>query len=176
MDINAVFPERAWFQGDTISFRIVLTEYDPSVWTITYTLLAMGQDPISFSSVPSDDGAHLMEVDATTTAGWAPGTYYLAATASNALGMRHTLGRVEGTIRPDLSTLTTDPRTPNKIALDDVEAALAAGAGSDVVEYTIAGTAVKKDRMQLLELRAFYLHRVRAEQGKSAIGSILYNL
>lgn len=86
---------------------------------------------------------------------------------------RITLGSTEITITPD-PTLSSggDPRSINRKALDDVEAALAAGAGSDVTEYTVAGTIIKKDRAGLLALRAYYLGQVRAEQGKPSIGTI----
>ncbi len=176
MDIDSVFPEKTWFQGDTISFRVVLTDYDAALWTLTYTLLRLGLPAISFASTPTTDGAFLMGVLASVTAAYAPGTYTLSAHLSNVAGERITLGQVEGIIWADLSTLVGDPRSANRKAFDDVEAALAAGAGSDVTEYSIAGTQVKKDRAGLLALRAFYLVRVRSEQGKLALGNILYSL
>lgn len=176
MDINAVFPQKTWIQGDTISFRVVLTDYNSTLWTLTYTLLRLGHAAITFMSTPSGDGAFLMSVLASDTAKYAPGTYTLSAHLSNVAGERITLGKVEGTIWADHSTLLGDPRSANRKAFDEVEAALAAGAGSDVTEYNIAGTQVKKDRAGLLALRAFYLVRVRAEQGKPALGNILYNL
>jgi hypothetical protein len=177
MDINDIIPARGWYQGDTISFPVILTDYDPTLWTLTYVLLGQGLPKTTFSSTPGADGTFLMAVAKTVTALWTPGTYYLTAYVTKVSdGTRVTLGQVEGTIWADLSVLAGDPRSDNRKAFDDVEAALAAGAGSDVTEYTIAGTSMKKDRAGLLALRAFYLVRVRAEQGKPAIGNILYSL
>ena len=176
MDINAVFPEKAWFQGDTISFRVVLTDYNSALWTLTYVLLRSGQAAFSFASVPAADGAFQMTVLAAVTAAYTPGTYTLTARLTDATGTRITLGKTEATIWADLSLLVGDPRTTNRKALDDIEVALAFGAGSDVIEYNIAGTQVKKDRAGLLRLRAHYLLRVRAEQGRAGLANILYAL
>lgn len=174
MDINYVFPARSWFQGDSISFSLRLKGFVPSEWVVTYTFKRAGAPSFSFSSTPAIDGTFLMEVSATDTAHWTPGNYYLVATISDGT-RRFTLGQIEAQVKPDLS-IVTDPRSANRKAFDDVEAALAAGAGSDVVEYTIAGTTVKKDRPGLLALRAHYLARVRAEDGKPALGNVLYSL
>lgn len=177
MDINDIFPVKGWFQGDTIATTVTLTDYDPTLWTLAYTFNRIGAAKITFISTPGAGGTFLMSVAKTVTALYAPGTYYLAATITKVSdGTRVTLGQVEGIIWPDPTTLAGDPRSPNRIAFDSVEAALASGAGSDVVEYTIAGTQMKKDRAGLLALRAFYLVRVRAEQGKPALGNVLYSL
>ena len=176
LDIQRVFPSRTFFQGDTWSFRVILPNYDANDWTVTYTLRKQGQPAFTIVSSPAIDGTFLMEVQASVTATYAPGLYYAAATISDG-ATRTTLGQVELLVKADLATVpSADPRSANRKALEDVEAALMAGAGSDVVEYTIGGTTVKKDRPGLLALRSFYVLRVRAEDGKPALGNVLYSL
>lgn len=178
MDITKLFPVTQFYQGDDLSFNISLPDYDPSNYSITYLFRKLNTEPFTITSTPAVNGSFLMEVAATITADYTPGLYYVSAYfIETATGKKTTAGQTEIQIKADISQLTNyDPRSSNKVALDAVEAALASGAGSDVIEYTIGGTTVKKDRKGLLALRAFYLQRVKAEDGKPAIGNILYNL
>ena len=151
--------------------------YDSALWTCTYVFRIAGQPAFTVVSTPAGDGSFSILATATTTATRTPGRYTVTALLSDGSGNKYTAGQTEIEIKPDVSILANaDPRSANRKALDDVDAALAAGAGSDVTEYTVAGTLIKKDRAGLLRLRAFYLLRVRAESGKPAIGNILYNL
>jgi hypothetical protein len=178
VDITKLFPVTQFYQGDDFSFNIYLPDYDSSLYSITYVFRKLNVDAFSITSTASLDGSFLMEVNATTTSDYIPGLYYVSAfLTETATGKKTTVGQTEIQIKADISQLTNyDPRSQNKIALEAVEAALASGAGSDVIEYTIGGTIVKKDRKGLLALRAFYLTRVRAEAGKRAIGYIYNNL
>ena len=176
MQLSKVFPIASLIQGDFWNFIVSLYNYDSSLYTLTYTFKKLGADTITINAT-SINGSFTFSVASATTAAYIPGLYYVVASiVETATGNKTTLGQTEIQIKPDMSTFNGDPRTPYKIALDDVEAALASGASSDVQEYTIGGRSVKKNRAGLIDLRNFYLARVRAEDGKSTIGNIYYNL
>lgn len=178
MDINKVFPKNTFFQGDTWKFNVSLLDYNATSWTLTYSFKKTDVDPFTITATMDTDGSFLFNVASTLTADYIPGMYYVVAKITNVLTSEvYTVGRTEVQIKPDISLATNcDPRSTNKIALEAVEAALAAGAGSDVIEYTVGGTIVKKNRDGLLKLRAYYLAKVRQEDGKPAISNILYSL
>ena len=160
----------------TCALPISLYNYDSSLYTLSYNFKKLGADTITLVAT-SVSGSFTFSVTSATTATYTPGLYYVVASVvETSSGNKTTLGQTEIQIRPDLSTFNGDPRTAYKVALDDVEAALASGAGSDVQEYTVGGRTVKKNRTGLLELRNFYLQRVRVEDGKSTIGTISYYL
>ena len=171
MDLTKVFPFNRLYQGDSWKIETFLTDYDPAIYTLTYTFSKLGVTSFTISSTPGN-GLFNFYVSHTVTTNYTPGLYYVTAKVIDSTGDIFTLGQAEIQVMADPATVT-DPRSPNRKALDDVEAALAAGAGSDLTEYTIGGTTVKKDRKGLLELRAFYLRRVRNEEGRPAI---YYNL
>lgn len=176
MQLSKLFPITSLIQGDFWNFQVSLYNYDANLYTLTYTFKKMGSDTISMIAV-NESGSFAFSVASATTSTYAPGLYYVVASIVEiATGNKTTLGQTELQIKPDLSTFNGDPRSAYRIALDDVEAALAAGAGSDVQEYTVGGRTVKKNRLGLLELRNFYLQRVRVEAGKSTIGTIYYSL
>lgn len=175
MQINNLFPCREFYQGDTFSFNLRLTDYDPNVWTVTY-YFAKAESSFNFASTATSDGSFLMEVQATTTATYAPGLYYVSAVLTDTNGNKFTAGQTEILIKPDV-TKFSDPRSANRIALDAVTAALASAApGAGIIEYTVGGTTMKKDYKSLLALRSFYLKLVRQEDKKPAISHIYYNL
>jgi hypothetical protein len=177
MDITKLFPNKIFYQGDSWEFSLNLSGYDSTLYTCSYVFKKAGSDTFSFSSTAGSDGSFAFSVASSVTATYAPGLYYVVAYLTElATSKKFTAGNTEILIKPDLLTFTGDPRSINRIALDDVEAALASGAGSDVSEYTIGSRTVKKNRAGLLELRNFYLLRVRAEMGISNLGQIFYNL
>lgn len=179
MDINKLFPQKTFFQSDTWTLNLYLADYSASDYVITYYFKKPNQTGFSISTtIDPTNGSFLFSVPSSVTATYQPGTYYLTAKATDALGNVVTLGQTEVTIKADLSLGNVDPRSPNRIALDAIETNLALSAATDggLIEYTINGTVVKTDKAGLMRLRDFYLARVRKEDGKSAIGNIFYNL
>ena len=172
--INSIFSFPVLYVGDDLAFSINLYDYSPSIYTLNYTFAMRGETPFTITSTA---GTFDFTVANAVTALWTAGIYTVTAFLLDGTGKKTTLAQSEVTVRPDLSQVATgDPRSANRIALDDVEAALAAGAGSDVSEYTVAGTTVKKNRAGLMTLRAYFLKRVRAEQGINAIGTYKWTL
>ena len=177
MDINSLFKYKTFFQGDDWDFIITLPEFDATVYTLTYVFAKANVPSFSITSLPDNGSTFTFSVSNAVTSTYTPGLYYVSAILTDQAGKKQTAGQSEIQIKADISkAVNGDPRSQNKIALDEVEAALAAGAGSDVIEYTIGGRTVKKNRQGLLELRTFYLMRVRKEDGIPAIQNIYYNL
>lgn len=167
------------YQGDDWVFDVTMQDPDADYTgcTLTYTLKTGTNAPITIASTGLTNNIFSFSVPAVTTATFPAGKYYVSASLVNALGQKTTLDTTEISIRANLAALgTTDPRSLYQQALDDIEACLAQGAGSDVQEYTIGGSTTRLDRKGLLELRAFFLQRVRLENGQDAIGSIYFYL
>ena len=150
---------------------------DTTGYTLTYVFKKQGINPIIVVSSSVSGNVFTFSVSNAITSLYKPGTYITTAFLTDNNGIKTTLGYSEAIFKADLSAEgVNDPRSHNRKALADVEKCLAEGAGSDVSDYTIGGSTVKLDRKGLLELRAFYLHRVRLEDGKPAVGTVLFNL
>lgn len=170
-----VFPFKSFYQGDTFDLNLNIQGYYSSEWTLTYTFRKAGQAAFQMVSTPVEDGLFSILVLPAVTSAYTPGLYIVTASLTDADSNKFTIDQQEIIIRPDVSLdSNSDPRTVARIALDDVNACLAAGAGSDMQEYTVGGTTIKKNREGLLALRAHYLKLVRAENGIPAIGSLKY--
>ena len=168
-----------FFQGDDVTFSVdlpILSDVSGS-YTLYYVWARQGVTAFIWQSTPvvGDLQGFSFYIPAATTAAYVPGNYYITAyLISNTDGTKHTIGQREGFVKPN-PMFVADPRSPNRKALDKVEQALAEGAGSDVIEYVVGGKTIKKSRPQMLQLRAYYLNRVKAEEGR-AIGRISYYL
>lgn len=177
MIISNIFPNKTFYQGDTWAFSVFLQNYDASLYTLNYQFAKINIIPFTISSTINPGNDFVFNVSSTLTADYAPGIYTVSAKLTDSSNNKTTIGVTELEIKPDLSVIENgDPRSMNRKALDDIEDALALGAGSDVQEYTIAGSTYKKNRDGLLKLRAYYLVKVRKEMGISAIGVINYSL
>lgn len=109
--------------GDTLRFTRSLPDYDPATWTLSYALVnTNGQ--ITFSAIDNGDGTHLIDVQASTTAGWAPGEYDWQAYVSDGTD-RLTVEQGRVTILPDFSAQTAgyDGRLFWQKHLDDLKSA-----------------------------------------------------
>jgi hypothetical protein len=176
MIVQDLFKNNMLYQNDDWDFSVFLPDYDCATWTLQYAFAKKDMEPFTIQS-QAGTGSYFRFVVAAANTNKTPGLYVVTCSILDQTGKKTTLGQSQVTIRADLSLAENgDPRSPNRIAFDDVETALASGAGSDVQEYTVGGTVVKKNRAGLLALRAFYLGQVRQEAGVPAIGVIKYYL
>jgi hypothetical protein len=153
-------------QGDDWIFEVDLSK-SAADYTLTYVWALAGQP--AFSMVSTADGESFsFNVPAASTAVLLPGSYRVQAVLTElATGTKQTLGIREGKVSPNLAE-AVDPRSPNRIALDAVEGALASAApGAHLVEYIVGGKTFKKRIADLLQMRAYYLQRCRVEDGKA---------
>lgn len=172
--IEKVFKLPRLYNGDDWSFHVHLGEISASQYTLSYVFKKNEVLPFTITAT-NDNGSFLFTVPNATTSTYVPGRYVISAYVIDSNNFKTTIGQSEIYIQPNLATENTqDPRSRNRRALSEVEEALAACAGSDIVEYSIDGTTYKMDRRKLLDLRAFYMQRVRIEDGKSGIQTISY--
>jgi hypothetical protein len=164
---NSLWKNLSLFQGDDWIFTVQLLDYPASNYTLTYQWSRQGVSTFSVVSTPDNlTDIYQFSVPAATTATYTPGTYYVQAFLTDVdAGTKQTLGIQEGIVRANVANIA-DPRSAWRIAFDAIEAALQAGAGSDVVEYTVGGKTVRKSRLEALKFRAFCLQRVKVEEGR----------
>lgn len=128
--------------GDTVKWTRSLSDYRASDgWVLSYRLInAAGHIDIVATASGAD---YLVNVPATITDGWAPGTYYWTAYVGRA-GERYTVDSGAITIKPDLPAQAAglDARSNARVILDQLEAAyrdyVVNGQGL-VQRYTIGG-------------------------------------
>ena len=163
-------------QGDDWIFTVKDLHQPPGSFDLTYQWARAGVTSFSLTATSDDAGDYSFNVPAATTTAYTPGAYRVAAILTDtATGTRHTLGIQEGLLLPNLATVA-DPRSPNRIALDAVEAALAGAApGAHICEYQVGGKIFKRKIEELVRMRAYYLQRTRIEDGKY-MSHIYYNL
>lgn len=155
--------------GDTASWSTQLGDYPASSgWVLTYYLskVAAAAAPITVTSTASG-AEHLITIAATTTAGYAVGTYHWTAVVTKA-SERYTVGTGTLEVAPDPSA-SHDPRTHAEKCLASIETALESAVGTATVECELDGVRVRKDRPELLKLREYYRLEVKRERGRSPI-------
>ena len=171
MDNSTVFPFQApIMQGDTFSVTVDLSAggYSSSQYSLKYTFKRANTASFSITSTANPNGTYLMYATAAVTEGFAPGNYAVVATITNSVtAERFTLGQIEMVIAADLtsSAAAFDPRSPNQIQLDAIDAALAKCFNDALVEYTVGNRTFKKNKLELLKARQFYALKVRKENG-----------
>jgi hypothetical protein len=151
--------------GDTWYWLVTLADYPADAWTLNYYL--RGSQDISFAGT-AEGQSHKINVAATTTAGYTPGTY-----GWQAVSKHKTDGRVfligEGTleVRPNLETVTGtyDGRSNTKKILDVVTACLLGTATKEEARMQIYGRSLERRTLDELEnLKARYEALYRTEQ------------
>jgi hypothetical protein len=156
--------------GDLLQFKItnLVTDYDPSLYTLTYTARISGQqDEIQFSAT-NDSSSYLISVPGSTTSSWSPGEYnWQQEIIRNSDSARITLKRGEFKVIADLDNNAVDNRSHSQIMVDKIESLLQGKADSDVSTYSVAGRSLTKLSFQeLLDARNFYKSEVIKEKSQ----------
>jgi len=156
--------------GDLLQFKItsLVSDYDPSSYTLTYTARINGQqDEIQFTA--SDQTSYyLVSVASNVTGTWAPGEYsYQQEIIRNSDSARLVLKRGSFKVLADLDNNAVDNRTHAQIMLAKLESLLHGKADKDVANYTIAGRSLTKLSFQeILDARNFYKAEVNREKAE----------
>jgi len=156
--------------GDLLHFKItsLVSDYDPSSYTLTYTARINGQqDEIQFTA--SDQTSYyLVSVASNVTGTWAPGEYsYQQEIIRNSDSARLVLKRGSFKVLADLDNNAVDNRTHAQIMLAKLESLLHGKADKDVANYTIAGRSLTKLSFQeILDARNFYKAEVNREKAE----------
>ena len=142
-------------------------EFSGTDWSLVLIL----RGPASIDLTADRDGArHVWDIVAADTAAWAPGTYAYQVRATSDDGDAVIVESGMRTIAADFAALApgAEVRTPNRIALDAIEAVIAKRATVDQRSYRIrSGDSERElERMsveELLKLRGHYRQLVREE-------------
>lgn len=166
--------------GDTWEWRRAFDAYKASAgWSLSYVVVN-GASSTTFSSV-SDGDAHQVTVPMATTAAIAAGEYTLIGFATDGTE-RHEIYRGHLVVDPDPLTIgASDLRSPARIMLEKIDAALDAAGNDPVASYSIDDTNItRRTYVEMIQLRAHYAKQVSAENaaqqaqryGKSGVYSV----
>jgi hypothetical protein len=155
----------SFFVGDSLTWKISDADYAPGTWTLKYALVNASAQILITST--SSDGYHLVEVAATTTDDYIPGTYTWYSYVENALATERynrRTGIVE--IKPNYAVKTGgyDARTWTKITLDAIQARLSGNASTAQLSRRVGDLSVQEMSLdQLLDVEAKLKARYEAE-------------
>lgn len=159
--------------GDTATWRRVLPDYPAHEgWDLDYILVHANQQ-ITFAAT-ADGANHLIDVAATITYAWPPGTYAWQERATKD-GRIHTTATGTLTLLPSFAaaTLGLDARTHAQKTLEALEAWIESR-DLGVAEYQIGGRQLKTIPVtELLLLRDRYRREVRESTGQPKSGRVM---
>lgn len=153
--------------GTNFSASAWRAEFSGAEWQLR--ILLRGPQSIDLDA-GRDAARHVWDVPASETATWAPGTYAYQVRAANDAGDVVTIESGSRAIAPDFAAMPagTEVRSPNRIALDAIEAVIAKRATRDQERYRIADRELYRTPIaDLLALRAHYRTLVNREEAKA---------
>ena len=184
---TANYPEREPFSlviADRWTWkRDDLEDYPSSAYTLKYSFRLDGAGATEINITASANGtAFKIEVGKSTTTSYTAGDYnWQAYLTRNSDSERVTIDSGYIEIKPNRDLATTDPRSHNKIVLDNVEAVLEKRATKDQEAYSINGRSLTRTSIEeLTKLRDSYrgkyvaeINRHRAKKGLGHRGRLL---
>lgn len=152
--------------GETLQFTKHVPDYPATNgWQINYSLRGSASTKIDFSSTASGID-HSVAVAFAITAQWLPGIYSGVGIITDTVTAKVIwTGQIE--ILPNLAAMDggTDTRTPNRIALDNVRAALAGRASATILKSEVEGTTLERiPHAELIRLESYLAVKVRNEE------------
>lgn len=156
--------------GDTAKWLKSFENYPASDgWHLNYILIN-GKGKITFDSIEQGDD-HLINVLASTTAGWAAGNYDWRASVKKS-DYVFTVGSGRVVVNAAFSAATLDARSQARRTLEAIESTLEGRASSATAEYEIAGRKLKYIPIpELLQLRDRLRRDVRSENTAASISA-----
>lgn len=158
--------------GDTVAWLKTLDDYPASAgWILAYTLINSTTKITITASASGDD--HAVSVAASTSAGYAAGTYAWVAAVTKG-SERYTVGSGTVVVNPNLAAASTyDTRSAARKALDAADLALATyGAKAYLQAYEIAGRSQRfQDPGAFMAWRNKLKAEVRNEEAAAAIAA-----
>lgn len=152
--------------GDTLKFTRELVDYLPADgWALSYALVIAGNQ-VTFTGSDNGDGTHLINVAASTTATWEPGTYSWQSYVTKS-GERYHIaaGTIEIKRNFAQQAYGYDARSHVKITLDALEAVIQGRASKEQKSHTIGDRAIEfMDPGDLIKWRNLYKKEYRREQ------------
>lgn len=176
MTVSITVPEKEpnrLTAGDTWTWKKSLSDFLPSDgWVLTYALVNSSLQ-ISITATDSNDD-HLVEVIASTTAGYPPGKYdWQSYVTKSATSERYQVesGIIEVLQNFAVSSGGYDNRSFAKKMVDAIEAILPTANSLEVISISIDGRAYSyPDMASLNENYDFWFAKYRAEERKAGRG------
>lgn len=151
--------------GFNFEAAVSLTEYSGAEWRLVLNL----RGPEAYDVEAGRNGAcHLFAVTGADSGAWKPGHYAYTVRATNGSDVR-LIEKGEVQVEPDIASAGAgfDGRSPNRRALDAIEAVIANRATLDQERYRINNRELYRTPIaDLLKLRAHYLELVNREDAK----------
>lgn len=167
--------------GDTASWQLLLGNYPPPTWVLSYSLRGANQGMyVNFSEVnPSPDGQqHLIQQLPTATALWIPGLYKWQSYVTNATTTdRVTINWGEITIAANLvSDDPADPRSYARKTRDILQDAMQGRLPQGMEHYTIGGRSISKIPIKDLnglwrEYQGYVQQEEQTEMARKGLGN-----
>lgn len=159
--------------GDTLKFKKYLSDYDPAVDTLSYTL-SSADKIYQITCTDNGDGYFLANVLPAVTKTWTADTYSYQAYITNGSD-RFTVGNGSIKLLPDLTRGAVDTRSHVKKTLDALESTIQGRATNDQLSYSINGRSISKIPLtELIQLHshytALYRQELQAERIKNGAG------
>lgn len=154
------------YAGDSLLFSVVVADYAPSSWTLSYFFRQKQGSVIDLTSAAGSNNDHLFNVAASETAQWLPGSYVGVARVGDGTNFR-TIGEARLEVLPQLSQQEADydARTHAEKCLDAIEAVMEGRSTRDVLNTVIAGQSVSRlTPEQLILWRNYYRSEVANER------------
>jgi len=148
----------------------ITAAYDPSAYTVIYrlSLLAVPYTPETFDALKID-GAHVVEVAQTLTAGYTPGEYaWQALIHRDSDGAEVVVDSGFLDVRPDSSSPDCQPVSWVYTTLMAIRATIANTATREMRSYTVNGRQIEaRSPEELLALEQEFSKRWQQEQDKA---------
>jgi len=152
----------------TAGLSLALSARFPAYLAPAWSVSVLLRGPVAIDLAAAADGdRHALNVDAATTATWAPGEYWASVRATQGAAVFE-VERARVVIAPDFAALPAgyDGRTQAEIALENIKAVIAKRATMDQERYRINNRELYRTPISdLLRLKAFYTAAVRRERG-----------
>jgi hypothetical protein len=149
-------------------------DYPPASYALSYKARLNGAGSTSISISASESGSeYIVEVGASTSASWTPGTYtWQAYITRSSDSERITVDSGTFQVLANRATATSDPRSHARIVLDAVEAVIEGRASKDQQSYSIGGRSLARMPItDLLLLRNQYKIEVNREKAAERIAN-----
>jgi DNA-binding ferritin-like protein (Dps family) len=158
--------------GDLTQWRREdLSDYDNSLYTLTYSARLSGTGATEITVTATADGSdYIVSIGSTVTAAMATGHYYWQAYLTrDSDSERIVIGSGTWKVLENLDTDTSDPRSHARKMVDMLEAVLENRATNDVINYAIGARQITKMLPdELTKWRAHYRSELATEDAKIA--------
>jgi hypothetical protein len=157
--------------GDTQTWTRAFDLYPSTLWSLNYVLNSpTARFVVNLADIIPTGNGWTITIPGSETQGWTPGVYQWLAVVQSLTGtppQRFTVALGSITVSADILDASTpqDTRSPNEIALANINLMLAGRANDGVQEYMIQGRSLRRYTLaELMQLRSFFLAQVKQER------------